>query len=122
GNPPQHSLDARYELTRIERLRQVIVSSDLEAHDTIDIVAFGGQHDDRHFFSGSAQTAADRKPVFSRHHQIEHHQVVALAGEPAIHVARIRDRAHAKSLLGQIAVEKLAQPSVIVDNYDMGSG
>ena len=46
---PQHRLDARQELARIERLGQIIVGADLEADDAIGLLGHGGQEDDRQF-------------------------------------------------------------------------
>src|SRR5688572_20210347 len=51
---PQYRLDASDELARVEGLRQVIVGADFEADDAIDVVALGGEHDDRHFLAQAA--------------------------------------------------------------------
>ena len=87
---PQHRLDARDELARIERLREVVVGADFEPDDAVDVVAFRGEHDDRHVFVAAAQPPADRKPVLARQHEVEDHQVVALARELAVHLGRVR--------------------------------
>src|SRR4051794_7658567 len=42
----EHRLNPRDELTRVEGFRQIIVRADLEPDDAIDVVTFGGQHDD----------------------------------------------------------------------------
>src|SRR5437762_2023441 len=41
--PAQDRLHARDELTRVERLGQVVVGSDLEADDLVDVLVAGGQ-------------------------------------------------------------------------------
>src|SRR5581483_9217803 len=44
----QHRPDARDELPRVERLRQVVVGADLETDDLVDVLVARGQHQDRH--------------------------------------------------------------------------
>ncbi len=122
GGPAQHGLYARDKLARIEWLRQIVVGADFEADDAVDVVAFGRQHDDRHFVAEPAQAPADRQAVFAGHHEIEHHQVEALAREPAVHVVAIGDRAHAVALLGEIAVQQFPQAGVVIDDDDAGLG
>src|SRR6218665_1786852 len=56
----QHRMDAREHLARVEGLAQVVVGPHLQADDAIDILALGGEHDDRRAVIGRAQTAADR--------------------------------------------------------------
>jgi hypothetical protein len=45
---PQDRLDADDELARGERLAQVIVGAEFETHDTIELIAACGHHNDRH--------------------------------------------------------------------------
>jgi len=79
GLPPlrsraaQDRLDAGDELTRVERLRQVVVGADLEADDLVDVLVSGGQHQDRNV-RALADAPADLDPVDVREHQIEHDQ------------------------------------------------
>src|SRR5215218_3866394 len=48
GRAPQNGLDARDELARVERLRQVVVGADLEPDDLLDVLVARRQHQDRH--------------------------------------------------------------------------
>ena len=114
--PPQHRLNARHQFAGIEGLGQVVVGADFEPDDAVDVVALGGKHDDGHVVVAAAQPPADGKPVLSRQHQVEHHQIVALAGELAIHVVAVGYGAHAEALLGEIAVEQIAQARVVIDD------
>ena len=120
--PPQHRLDARHELARIERLREVVVGADFEPDDAVDVVAFRGQHDDRHVFVAAAQPPADRQTVLARQHEVEDHEIVALARELPVHLGRIRHGAHAVTLLAEVAIEQIAQPRVVVDDEDFCLG
>ena len=44
---PEHRADARRELARRERLRDVVVGPELEPRDAVDLLVARGQHDDR---------------------------------------------------------------------------
>ena len=79
GLPAQHGVDARDQLARIERLGEVIVGAHLQADDAIDVLALGGEHDDRHRLAGAAQAAAYRQAVLAGQHQVEHEQVRRIA-------------------------------------------
>jgi hypothetical protein len=48
---PQHGVDARHELARVEGLGEVVVRAHLEADDAVHVVALRGEHDDRHVFA-----------------------------------------------------------------------
>src|SRR5882724_2860099 len=70
----QDGADAGHQLARVEWLWQIVVRAHLEAHDAVDVLALGGQHQDRHARAG-AQAAADRKPVLTRQHDVEHDEI-----------------------------------------------
>jgi len=86
--------------------------------DAIDVIAFGGQHNDGHFVAEAAQAPAYRETVLAGHHQVEHHEVVALARKPAVHVIGIGSRAHAEALIGQITIKQFAQSGVVINDDD----
>ena len=120
--PAQHRVNARDELARVERLRQVIVGAHLEADDAIDFLAFRRQHDDRHRFAGAAQSAADGQPVLARQHQVEHDQVRRVALQLAVELRRIGEGRDLEALLGQVARQQVAQAHVVVDDEDLWGG
>src|SRR5271169_613416 len=74
GGPPQHALDPRQELARLERLGDVVVGAAFEPDDTIDGIAGGGDHDDPDAAAPLAQPARQREPVLPRQPDIEHDQ------------------------------------------------
>jgi len=116
--PPQHRLDARHQLPRIERFGQVVVRADFQPHDALHVVALGGEHDDRQGFPAAAQAPAYRQAVLAGQHEIEDHQVVALARKLPVHLGGVVYHAHREALLGEIAVEQVAQPGVVVHDED----
>ena len=118
--PAQYRVDARDELARIEGLRQVIVRAHLQPDDAVDILALGGQHDDRHRFAGAAQPPARRETVLAGQHQVEHEQMRRIALQLAVELRRVRQRRDLEALLGEIARQQIAQPHVVVDDEDPG--
>ena len=67
---PQHRLHAGHELTRRERLRDVVVGSALQRRDLGLLVGDRGEHDDRQL-APAAQLAADLDPGAVREHQVD---------------------------------------------------
>src|SRR5262249_60833971 len=78
---PQQGPDAAPELPDRERLRDVVVGSELEPDDLVELVVAGGEHDDRHR-ARRPEPPADLEPVDLRKHQVEHDEVDLLALEP----------------------------------------
>ena len=117
---PQHRVDARDELARVERLRQVIVGAHLEADDAIDVLALRGQHDDGRRVARAAQAPAHRQAVLAGQHQVEHEQVRRVALQALVEVARVGQRGDLEALLAEIAGEEIAQAHVVVDDEDRG--
>src|SRR5512144_1937195 len=56
---PQNRFDARYKLTRIERLGQVIIGAKLQAKDLINIFITGSEHQNGRWVLQSTQTPAN---------------------------------------------------------------
>ncbi len=112
-------MDSRHQLAGVERLGEVVVGAHLEADDAIDVVAFGGQHDHRHGVLRGAQAPADRESVLAREHEVEHDEVVANALQLAVHRRGVGGGVDAEALLGEVALEEVAQPQVVVDHQDL---
>ncbi len=58
------------------------------------------------------------RPSSPGQHQVEHHQVVALARELLVHAGGVGHRARLEALLGEVAHHQLAQALVVVDDED----
>jgi hypothetical protein len=101
--PPEHALDARDELTRIERLRQVVVRADLEPDDLVDVLVARREHQDRDV-GALADAAADLDPVHVRQVQVEHDQGRHLGGDRVERPRAGADRADA--VAGVLEVER----------------
>ena len=102
----EHRVNARDELARIERLRQIVVGAHLESDDAVDVLAFGRQHDDRHRLAGAAQPAAYRQAVFAGEHEVQHDEMRRIALQLLVEIARVGKGRDVEALLGQIARQR----------------
>ena len=76
--PAQNRANAGGQLSRVERLGQVVVGAELQADDAVHIFAAGREHDDRHF-AFLAQAAQDFEAIHARQHHVQQDdRVVAL--------------------------------------------
>jgi hypothetical protein len=73
---PRHSADAGQQLAEAERLDDVVVRTQLEADDAVDLLALGRDHDDRHVGAGT-ELAADGEAVHVGKAEVEQHEVGA---------------------------------------------
>jgi len=115
---PQDALDAREQLARAERLRQVVVGAHLQADDAVDFLGARGEHDDRQARAG-AQVAAQREAAVAGQHEVEHHDVGRAAFEHAPHLAPVGRERDAKTVALQVLAEQLADLGVVVDDQDV---
>jgi len=74
----QNRANARDQLARVIRLGQIIVSAEFKADDAINVFAARRQHQHRQRRSG-ANAFQHLKPVQSRHHHVQHHQIKLMA-------------------------------------------
>jgi hypothetical protein len=66
--PAQHGADARGELLRFERLRDVVVGSGLEAGDHVEAVRASCHHDDRYVAARSKSPTHLETVEVGKHH------------------------------------------------------
>jgi hypothetical protein len=110
---------AGQQFARVEGLAQVVVGADFEADDAVDVLALGGEHDDRGAVVGRAQAAADRQAVLAGHHQVEHDQVDRVAQQDAIERLAVLGHDHFEPFLRQVAAQQVADAGVVVDDHDL---
>ena len=85
----KHCVNARHELAWIEGFRQIVVGAHFQADDSIDVLAFRRQHDDRHRLAGAAQPAANGQSIFARQHQVEDDEMRRIALQFLVELTRI---------------------------------
>jgi len=116
--PPEYCVDARHQLPRVERLRQVIVRAQLEPYDAVDVVAPRRQQDHRNR-RNPPQPPQHFKPVHSREHHVEHHENVFPRFRPFQPRRAVRRGLRGKALVLQKLPDQFAQFVVVVDDENV---
>jgi hypothetical protein len=111
--------DARDELAAVEGLCKIIVGAHFEPDDPVDLLAFGGQENDRRLHLARAQIPADGEPVFAWQHDVENDKVYGAAIERASEFRPVGGETRAKSFALERASNELADLLVVVDDEDM---
>ena len=119
---PKHRVDPGQQLARIERLGNVVVGAHFETDDAVDVIALGGEHDDRRGVAGTPQAAHDRQAVLARQHQIQNDQVEGLALQQPVHRRRVLREGDLELVLGQISTQQFAKLEVVVDDQEVLAG
>src|SRR5271170_2339445 len=68
----QNRANSRHQFPRVERFAEIIIGAQLEAHDPVDIIAAGGEHQDRRFV-GSAECAQNIEAADAWQHDVQNH-------------------------------------------------
>ena len=117
--PAQHRADARQELARAERLGEVVIGAELEAHDAVGFLVAPGEHDDRDL-RFVAQSPRERHAVLAAQLEIQHDQVDDLLGQYRLHAAAIGDGRHPQLVLLEIVRDEIAHQRIVVDRQYVG--
>ena len=112
------ALMAGEQLARVERLGNVVVRPDLQAHDAVRLLAHGGQQDDRDA-GRLAQVPAEREAVLARHHDVEHHEVDRRRAQRPARGGRAFRHGHAHLVAFEVPRQRLANLAVVVDHQHM---
>ena len=112
----QDGLDPRKELRARERLGDVVVGADLEAHHPVDLLALGGEDDDRGIDALAAQRAQHLDAAHPRQHDVEEDEVQALRPGDRDGVLAIGGAQRLVALARQVEGERLAQGAVVLDD------
>ena len=91
--PPQNGSNARHQLPRVERFRQIIVGADLQTNDAVNILA--ARSEQKHGQPrGRADSAQHLKAIDPGQHYIQDHEQVAATGGALQAVLAIMHRLH----------------------------
>ena len=115
---PQHGLDACEQLGERERLGDVVVGTQAQRRDLIELAVARGQHDHRHDVVGGAHLGEHLEAVLARQVDVEQHEIdLGLEDDPQAVFAIARDR---RRVAGELEVER--QPGrdrvVVFDDQD----
>ena len=117
---PQQRLDPAHQLAQPERLGQVVVGTELEADDLVDLVIARGQDQDRHLGPGRAHAAEDLEAVDAREPDVEHDEVRRLVrGDVEALLARAGD-GHVVALLLEGVLDAPRDGVLVFDDEDGG--
>ncbi len=109
---------AGQQFAQLEGLADVVVRAHLQADDPVHRFAGGGQHQLADARMRGAQPAGQRKPVLSRHVEIEDGQVRRRLGDGQARGGGIRHGADEVAVAAEILGQQQAQLRFIVDNQD----
>ena len=113
--PAQDGPDPDGELPRRERLHDVVVGSEFEPDDTVDLLGAGRQEDDRSvaLFTDAAQ---DRQTVDTGEHQVEHDQVGPVELEPREGCVAVVGFVDLESVEREVARHDFSHHRLVVDD------
>ena len=116
--PAQHRPHPRQQDLRTERLGHVIVGPEVQAADDVRLLAFGGEHDDRHGLGPRIvpQSLADGQAVDAGKHQVQEDQIgrSRLGGRQGL-LAR-RHARHLVAFLQQMVADQFPDVLLILDD------
>src|SRR5579884_1132265 len=117
----QDRLDPRGELSRRERLRDVVVRPELEPGHAVRLLVTGGEHHDRHLGAGP-DLAADLEAVHSREPDVEHDETHGLAPQLGDRLLPGPAPHHAPAvLLLEILLDEASDRVVVLDQQEGAS-
>ena len=114
----QHCHHPRHHLARTERLADVVVGTDVQAQQAVDLFHPRGDHDHRYVAAG-AQFAAQVHAIALRQHQVQQHQVGLVARECVDHLAAIVHPFAGHAGGGQVVAQHRGQAWLILDDQDL---
>ena len=119
---PQHALQARAQLARVEGLAEVVVGADLQADHAVHHLARRRHHDDRHVVVARAASArATGRPRPGRLRSSSTTSGTAAAQRLA-HGLAVLGEGHLVAVALQVLAHRLAHVAVVVDDEDAFGG
>ena len=112
---PQHALEARPQLARVERLGHVVVRSHFESDDAINDAVGGGDHDDAHRVA-LAQEARQRKSILARQADIEQDDVGNPALERGAHLCAVGNTGDLVIVRAEVLDQHATDVGIVIDH------
>ena len=120
--PSQQGAAARHELTHAERFHQVVVGAHLKTENAVGFGVAGTHHQDQGRSPTAAQASAQVEAIQARQHQIEHHQIEALAAEQLPGPLAIGCSGNGEALHDHGLADRLADGLVVLHHQQAGRG
>jgi hypothetical protein len=111
---------ARQQLARIERLGDVVVRADLEAHDPVHDRGGGSHHHDGDVRVALAQVPREGEAVLARHVDVHQRDVDWAFGGDRLRGAGVLGADRRVAVPGKVLLEHLAYVGLVVDDQDCG--
>ncbi|MCY1546981.1 hypothetical protein D9M68_830120 [compost metagenome] len=118
----QQRLDARQQLGDGKGFGEVVVGPEFQTQHAVEFGGFGRQHQDGGVVAARAQGLAHLQPVQSRHHQVEHQQVVPDFGLQRQRRRSIAGLAHAVAGAAQVQRQQIPDIGLVLGNQDLLHG
>ena len=118
GGPSEKHLDARHELTHREGLAEIVVCSELETEDAIQLFVLGGQENDRKRLGLGAQLPAELPPVHARYEDVQDRKIGKLLAKRVPGLRTVGVGIDAIPLALQREGDGLADVLLVVDDRD----
>ena len=115
----KHGVDAGEQFARIEGLGDVIVGTEFQTDDAIDVFATGGEHQHRRHVLACTQTAQNLQAVFAGQHQVENECIEAFAHPDAVHRRSAVGHRNAKAVIAEITAQQVAKTGIVVNNQNL---
>ncbi len=122
--PPEDRLDAEQELANAERLDDVVVGAELEAHDPVDLLPLRRHHDDGDVQRGliALERLADLEAGDVREHQVEEEHVRERGARELQPFEPGLGDGHVVAGLGEVVAKHLAEVELVIDHEDTRHG
>jgi hypothetical protein len=116
----QHGLDARQQLARRERLDHVVVGTQLQSEDPVDLAVACGEHDDRYVAGEvvAAPAAGQVQAAHARQHPVEQDQVRHALGDRRGRLAAVAGVDRLVVALAQGEGHHVADGRFVIDDED----
>ena len=110
---PQYGIDPGNQLLHFKGLYNIVVSSHLQALNTVKNLTLGSQHDDRHL-AGLPDFRCDRPAIHDRQHNVQQNQIRNFLLELFNRFPAIAGDADVESLLHQIHLNQIRDIAIIL--------
>ncbi len=114
----QHGVHARHQLSRAERLHEVVVGPGDEPGDALVLAGLGCEHDDGHV-RAAADLLAHLFAGEVGEHEVEHDEVGLVALGERQPFAAVDGGEHVEPVLLQVGAHDLAHRLLVVDDHDL---
>ena len=122
ARPSQHGSDPRRKLPGIERFGHVVVCTEFDADNPVDLVTFGRQHDDRRGHA-CPQPAADRQSVFpTGQHDVQNDQAGLRNEQGLVQFLAVPGAHRIITIRAQVGADEIADLVIVFHHKDQAPG